>query len=74
MVVTDQERGTLLVAVEYFLGLAEIMPAHWIRPGVDTIDNHGGYMLIEPYHNRVVAGCRFDLTAADVVELCNEAV
>ena len=36
MVVTDQERGTLLVAVEYFLGLAEIMPAHWIRPGVVT--------------------------------------
>jgi hypothetical protein len=34
MVVTDQERGTLLVACEYFLGLAQIMPAHWIRPGV----------------------------------------
>jgi hypothetical protein len=31
-------------------------------------------MLIEPYRNRVVAGRRFDLTAADVVELCNEEV
>jgi hypothetical protein len=40
----------------------------------DTVDNHGGYMLIEPHRNRVVAGCRFDLTAADVVELCNEEV
>ena len=36
MIVSDQERATLLVAVEYFLGLAEIMPAHWIRPGVVT--------------------------------------
>ena len=45
--------------------------SRWRR---DTVDNHGGYMLIEPYHNLVVAGCRFDLTAADVVELCNEEV
>ena len=30
--------------------------SRWRR---DTVDNHGGYMLIEPYHNRVVAGCRF---------------
>jgi hypothetical protein len=36
MVVTEQERANLLVAVEYFLGLADIMPAHWIRPGVVT--------------------------------------
>ena len=43
--------------------------SRWRR---DTIDNHGGYMLIEPYRNRVVAGSRFDLTTADVVELCNE--
>jgi hypothetical protein len=45
--------------------------SRWRR---ETVDNRGGYMLIEPYHNRVVAGCRFDLTAADVVELCNEEV
>jgi hypothetical protein len=43
--------------------------SRWRR---DTVDNHGGYMLIEPYHNRVVAGCRFDLTTAEVVELRNE--
>jgi hypothetical protein len=41
--------------------------SRWRR---DTIDNHGGYRLIDPYRNYVVAGCRFDLTAADVVELC----
>ena len=45
--------------------------SRWRR---DTVDNHGGYMLIEPYHNLVVAGCRFDLTATEVVELCNEEV
>jgi hypothetical protein len=36
MVATDQERAALLIAVEYFLGLAQIMPPHWIRPGVVT--------------------------------------
>jgi hypothetical protein len=36
VVATDQERAAMLVAVEYFLGLAQIMPAHWIRPGVVT--------------------------------------
>jgi hypothetical protein len=30
----------------------------------------GDFMLIEPRLNCVVAGSRFDLTAADVVELC----
>jgi hypothetical protein len=45
--------------------------SRWRR---DTVDNHGGYRLIDPYQNYVVAGCRFDLTAADVVELCNEEV
>jgi hypothetical protein len=43
--------------------------SRWRR---DTVDNHGGYMLLEPYQNRVVAGLRFNLTAADVVERCNE--
>jgi hypothetical protein len=40
MIVTDQERASLLVACEYFLGVAQVMPAHWIRPGVvaDCID------------------------------------
>jgi hypothetical protein len=41
--------------------------SRWRR---DTIDNFGDFMLIEPRLNCVVAGSRFDLTAADVVELC----
>jgi hypothetical protein len=43
--------------------------SRWRR---NTVDNHGGFMLLEPYQNRVVAGLRFNLTAADVVTRCNE--
>jgi hypothetical protein len=40
MIISREERASLLTAVEYFLGVAQIMPAHWIRPGVvaDCID------------------------------------
>jgi hypothetical protein len=34
------------------------------------LNDHGGYMLIEPYRNCVVAGERFDLTAEDVIAWC----
>jgi hypothetical protein len=37
-----------------------------------TIDNKGGFMLIDPCPNRVVAGVKFDLTAEDVIEMCAE--
>jgi hypothetical protein len=43
--------------------------SRWRR---DTVDNYGGFMLLEPYQNRAVAGLRFNLTAADVVTRCNE--
>jgi hypothetical protein len=36
MIVSSEERAALLTALEYFLGLAQIMPAHWVRPGVVT--------------------------------------
>jgi hypothetical protein len=40
MIISREERAALLTALEYFLGLAQIMPPHWIRPGVvaDCID------------------------------------
>jgi hypothetical protein len=34
-----------------------------------TIDNHGGFMLVEPSRNVCINGSRFDLTAEDVIEL-----
>lgn len=36
-----------------------------------TIDNLGGYQLIDPDSNCIVAGERFDLSATDVVEYCS---
>jgi hypothetical protein len=34
-----------------------------------TIDNRGGFLLLDPQTNSVVAGVRFDLTADDVVKI-----
>ena len=35
-----------------------------------SIDNHGGYMLVDPYRHAVVAGSRYDLTAEEVIAYC----
>jgi hypothetical protein len=34
------------------------------------LDNYGGFMLVDPYRNAVVAGERFELSAEDVIALC----
>jgi hypothetical protein len=39
---------------------------------VGTIDNYGEFMLTEPMRNICVAGSRWDMTADDVLEYCNE--
>jgi hypothetical protein len=36
-----------------------------------SIDNHGHYMVINPYTNFVVFGSRFDATAEDVLRWLN---
>jgi hypothetical protein len=41
--------------------------SRWRR---DSIDNDGGFMIVDPYTNFVVCGSRFDLTADDVAEYC----
>jgi hypothetical protein len=38
----------------------------------DTVDNHGGFMLVDPYTNCVVEGARFQLSSEDVIEICQE--
>jgi hypothetical protein len=35
-----------------------------------TVDNRGGFMLLNPISNGVLAGERFDLTAEQVIEHC----
>jgi hypothetical protein len=37
-----------------------------------SIDNLGGFMLIDPRHNFCVAGPRFDLEAEAVIDYCQE--
>ena len=39
-----------------------------------TVDNFGEFRLIEPFHNIVVGGVRFDMTADDVIEFCRKRV
>jgi hypothetical protein len=38
-----------------------------------SIDNYGGFRLIDLYTNCAVEGVRFDLSAEDVIELTAEA-
>jgi hypothetical protein len=35
-----------------------------------TIDNFGGFAIIDPRFNAIVTGSRFDLSAEDVIEYC----
>jgi hypothetical protein len=37
-----------------------------------SIDNFGGFMLIEPNRNMIVAGERFNLKPEDVIAICKE--
>lgn len=40
------------------------------RLRLGTLDNFGGYRLVDPFHNAIVAGERFDLSPQDVIEFC----
>jgi hypothetical protein len=42
------------------------------RRRVGTVDNRGGFMLTDPFHNRIVEGEKFDLSAEDVIAFCAE--
>ena len=37
-----------------------------------SIDNYGDFMLVDPYTNFAVGGFRWDMTAEEVIEYCNE--
>jgi hypothetical protein len=38
----------------------------------NSIDNHGGFMLVDRHLNAVVAGERFNMTAEQVVAYCQD--
>jgi hypothetical protein len=44
--------------------------SRWRR---DTIDNYGGFQLVDPDRNAVIDGVRFELTAQEVMDRCREA-
>jgi hypothetical protein len=37
-----------------------------------SIDNYGGFALIDTRYNCIVAGSRYELSPEDVIEYCNE--
>jgi hypothetical protein len=43
--------------------------SRWRR---DTVDNYGGFMLIDPQYNYPVAGWRFDLEPEAVIDYCRD--
>lgn len=40
------------------------------RRGIGSIDNHGGFMIVDPILNTVEAGESFDLSAEEVIAYC----
>jgi hypothetical protein len=44
--------------------------SRWRR---DSVDNHGGFQVVDPSHNAVVNGSRYELTAEQVIEWCADA-
>jgi hypothetical protein len=42
------------------------------RARLGSIDNYGGFMLVNAHTNFVVAGERFNLSPEDVIEYCTE--
>ena len=39
----------------------------------ESLDNFGGFMLVDLYTNCVVAGIRYELSAEDVLDYCRES-
>ena len=35
-----------------------------------TVDNHGEFTIIDQFHNNILYGEKFDLSAEDVIEIC----
>jgi hypothetical protein len=38
----------------------------------NSIDNFGGFQIISPWQNRIVAGEKYSMSAEDVIEFCAE--
>jgi hypothetical protein len=38
----------------------------------NSVDNLGGFRIVDPYRNYVEAGVKYDLSAEQVIEFCQE--
>ena len=38
----------------------------------NSVDNRGGFQVVDPYFNRVEAVARFDMSAQEVIEFCKD--
>jgi hypothetical protein len=45
----------------------QALKSRWRR---DSIDNHGGFMIVDPYTNIPVAGWRYDMSSEEVIDWC----
>jgi hypothetical protein len=52
-------------------GISNARKSRW---RANTVDNHGGFMLVNPYTNCVVDGPHFDMSAAEVITASREKV
>jgi len=43
--------------------------SRWRR---DSLDNRGGFMIVDPSYNFPVAGARYELTAEEVIAWCRD--
>ncbi len=48
------------------MGLAAVKS----RKGIGSVDNFGGFMLVDAFLNIIEAGQRFDLSAEEVIAYC----
>ena len=39
---------------------------------LNSVDNYGGFQLVDPYTNFAQAGFRYDLSPDEVIAFCNE--
>jgi hypothetical protein len=40
----------------------------------DTIDNLGRFRIVDPYFDRVIEGVRYDMSAQEVIDFCEQRV
>ena len=39
---------------------------------VNSLDNYGEFMIVDPFHNYPVAGFKYDMSPEEVIEWCSE--